>query len=107
MPAVLHTNIVSKTDQARHVAIVLGINAYHGDSSACIVRDGALVAAAEEERFRRGKHWGGFPAESIRYCLQAAGIGLSGVDHVAVNQDKKANLWRKVAFTLCHRPDPA
>ena len=49
--------------------IVLGLNAYHGDASACIVRDGVLLAAAEEERFRRIKHWAGFPSEAVRYCL--------------------------------------
>jgi len=87
--------------------IVLGINAYHGDSSACLVRDGKLVAAAEEERFRRVKHWAGFPSLAIRYCLEAARVDLSSVDHVALNQDRKANLWRKIAFTLSHRPDPA
>ena len=86
---------------------ILGINAYHGDSSACIVQDGKLIAAAEEERFRRIKHWAGFPSESIRYCLNAAGVRLADVDHAAVNQDRKANLWRKVAFTISHRPDPA
>ena len=53
---------------------ILGINAYHGDASAAIVVDGHLVAAVEEERFNRIKHWAGFPAQSIRYCLEAAGI---------------------------------
>ncbi len=48
---------------------VIGINAYHGDASACILRDGELIAAAEEERFRRIKHWAGFPSKSIQYCL--------------------------------------
>ena len=57
--------------------IVLGINAYHGDSSACLVRDGQLVAAAEEERFRRIKHWAGFPSQAIAYCLSEARIALS------------------------------
>ncbi|MFT3858140.1 MAG: carbamoyltransferase C-terminal domain-containing protein [Aquabacterium sp.] len=84
---------------------VLGINAYHGDSSACLVKDGVLVAAAEEERFRRIKHWAGFPSQSIAYCLQAQGITLSDVQHVAINQDTKANLWKKVGFTLARRPD--
>jgi carbamoyltransferase len=84
---------------------ILGINAYHGDSSACLLIDGALVAAAEEERFRRIKHWAGFPSEAIKYCLAEAGIALSGVDHVAINQARGANLWRKVAFTLSTRPD--
>ncbi len=85
--------------------LVLGINAYHGDSSACIVSDGAIVAAAEEERFRRVKHWAGFPSESIRYCLEAAGASLADVQHVAINQDSRANLWRKIGFTLASRPD--
>ncbi len=87
--------------------IVLGINAFHGDSSACIVRDGALIAAAEEERFRRIKHWAGFPSESIRYCLAAAGITLAGVDHVAINQDARAALGRKVVYALTRLPSPA
>ena len=43
------------------MSIIIGINAYHGDSSACLVKDGVLVAAAEEERFKRIKHWAGFP----------------------------------------------
>jgi len=86
---------------------VLGINAYHGDASACIVRDGVLIAAAEEERFRRVKHWAGFPSESVKYCLREAGTAFAGLDHVAINQDAKANLWRKLAFTLGKRPDLA
>ncbi|MBI4913951.1 MAG: carbamoyltransferase [Acidobacteria bacterium] len=84
---------------------LLGLNAFHGDSAACLLRDGALVAAAEEERFRRVKHWAGFPSEAIRYCLEAGGIGLEQVDHLAFNQDSKANLGRKVAYTLLKRPD--
>lgn len=85
--------------------VVLGINAYHGDSSACLIRDGVLVAAVEEERFRRIKHWAGFPSESIRYCIAEAEISLSQVDHVAINRDPKANFLKKVGFTLKGRPD--
>ena len=84
---------------------ILGLNAYHADSSACILRDGTLVAAAEEERFRRIKHWAGFPELAIKYCLDAAGIALAEVDHVAINRDPRANLWRKALFTLRQRPD--
>ena len=84
---------------------ILGLNAYHGDSSACLVKDGALLAAAEEERFRRIKHWAGFPSESIRYCLSEAGIRLGDVDVVAINQDASANLWKKVAYMVRRRPD--
>ncbi len=86
--------------------IVIGINAFHGDSSACLVRDGQLIAAAEEERFRRIKHWAGFPSEAIRYCLEAGGLRLEDVDCLAVNHDPKANVWKKAAFVLRHRPAP-
>ena len=64
------------------------------------------VAAAEEERFRREKHWAGFPAQAIGYCLREAGVGLSDVDHVALNQDGRANLVRKLGYLLSHRPNP-
>jgi len=87
--------------------IILGLNAFHGDSSACLVRDGKLIAAAEEERFRRIKHWAGFPSQAIAYCLREAGIGLGELDHVALNQDSRANLWRKLAYLARQRPDPA
>jgi len=87
------------------VTIVLGLNAYHGDAAACLLRDGEIVAAAEEERFRRVKHWAGFPTEAIRYCLRQAGAGLADVAHVAVNQDARANLWRKLAFVATRRPE--
>jgi len=79
---------------------VLGLNAYHADAAACLVTDGELVAAVEEERFRRIKHWGGFPSESIRYCLAEAGITLADVDHVAVNTDNRARRWRKLGYVL-------
>lgn len=84
---------------------ILGINAYHGDSSACLVKDGQLVTAVEEERFRRIKHWAGFPSESIKYCLKEAGIGLNELSHVAINSDSKANFMKKVGFTLSKRPE--
>jgi carbamoyltransferase len=87
------------------VTYILGLNAFHGDSSACLIRDGALIAAAEEERFRRVKHWAGFPSEAVRSCLNIAGISLGDIDHIAVNQDSNANLGRKIAFTVTQRPD--
>lgn len=83
---------------------ILGINAYHGDASACLVQNGQLVAVVEEERFTRIKHWAGFPAQSIRYCLQVAGISAADLDHVAVSFNPKANLNRKLLFTLQQRP---
>ena len=85
---------------------VLGINAYHGDVSASLVRDGQLVAAVEEERFRRIKHWAGFPTLAIQTVLTMAGIRGTDVQHVAISRDPKANLLRKGLFTVTHRPDP-
>ena len=84
---------------------ILGINAYHGDSSACLIKDGVLIAAVEEERFRRIKHWAGLPTESIRYCLEEAGITLDHVDAIAINQDANSSFWKKVNFTLTKRPN--
>jgi len=87
------------------VIYVLGINAFHGDSSACLIKNGRIIAAVEEERFNRIKHWAGMPNESIRYCMKEAAISLEQVDAIAINQDAKANLWRKIGFTLVNRPD--
>lgn len=84
--------------------IVLGVNAYHADASACLLRDGELVAAAEEERFRRVKHWAGFPSRAIRYCLESARLSLGDVDHVAVNSDARAHIGRKLRYAVVHRP---
>jgi carbamoyltransferase len=84
--------------------IVLGINAYHGDASAALLRDGELVAAAEEERFRRLKHWAGFPREAMRACLELAGVAPTEIDHFALSRDPRAHPWRKALFTLWRRP---
>ena len=84
---------------------ILGINAYHGDVSCVLLRDGELVCALEEERFRRVKHWAGFPSESILKCLEYGGVGPEDIDYFAVSRDPYANLWRKVLFTCRTRPN--
>lgn len=84
--------------------IILGLNAYHGDSSACIVIDGKLIAAAEEERFRRIKHWAGFPSEAIKYCLDEAKIKVEEIDYIGVNRNPTANLFRKAIFAFGKHP---
>jgi carbamoyltransferase len=86
--------------------LILGINAYHADAAACIVRDGKLLAAAEEERFRRVKHWAGFPSQAINYCLREAKVDLSDVTHVAINRSGRANLVRKLRYVAFKRPSP-
>ena len=62
---------------------ILGISAYYHDSAACIVRDGEIVAAAQEERFSRIKHDHRFPHHAVEYCLREAGITADELDHVA------------------------
>ena len=85
---------------------ILGINAYHGGASACIIEDGQLIAAAEEERFTRVKYWAGFPENAIHYCLNEAGIGVHDLDHVGISRDPRANLLRKAKFALRQFPRP-
>src|SRR3954465_3268832 len=79
---------------------ILGINAYHADSSAAIIVDGKLIAATEEERFTRVKHWAGFPAKAILFCLKEAGVTLDQVDHIAIGRDPGAKLAKKMFFLL-------
>ena len=87
--------------------LILGLNAYHADSAACLLCAGVVVAAAEEERFQRIKHWAGFPSESIRYCLAEVGASLADVEIVAINSDPGANFLKKVGYALRNRPDLA
>jgi carbamoyltransferase len=88
----------------RHVAAILGLNAFHGDAAAALVIDGELVAAAEEERFNRVKHCAGFPAQAARWCLADAGLSPGDLDHVAVSRDPGANLWPKLLRALRTNP---
>ena len=84
---------------------ILGINAYHGGASACLIRDGVLVAAVEEERFRRIKYWAGFPTLAIQYCLAAGGITPAELDHIGISRDPGAHLHRKALYALRRRPN--
>jgi len=83
---------------------ILGINAYHPDSSACIINDGVLITAIEEERITRIKHWAGFPILSIKHCLKEANIKLSDVDYISINRDPKVNLFKKFLHILRYMP---
>jgi carbamoyltransferase len=81
---------------------ILGLNAYHADSSAAIFKDGEMIAATEEERFRRIKHWAGFPSEAVQFCLREAGIGLKDLDHIAIGRDPYAKLHKKLLYLAKH-----
>lgn len=83
---------------------ILGINAYHGGASACLIKDGQLIAAAEEERFARVKYWAGFPIQAIRYVLSEAGIQPQDLDHIGISRKPTANLMKKALFAFRRRP---
>ncbi len=77
---------------------ILGINAFHGDSSACLIKDGVVVCATEEERIRRIKHWAGFPSEAIKFCLNDEGITIDMIDHITISRNPKINLQKKILY---------
>ncbi len=84
--------------------IVIGLNAFHADSSAALIIDGQLVVAAEEERFRRIKHWAGFPSQAIQFCLDEAGVQLRDVQAIALNTDPAAAKAKRFWYGIKHRP---
>jgi carbamoyltransferase len=79
---------------------ILGLNAFHGDASAALLRDGVLVAAIEEERLNRIKHWAGLPSLAAAACL--AETDPAELEHIAISRDPRANLWRKVMRVATH-----
>ena len=76
--------------------IVLGLNLFHADSSACLFVDNELISAAEEERFTRIKHCGGFPVNAIKFCLNDNKINLADVNVITINQNKKKIFYKKL-----------
>jgi carbamoyltransferase len=79
---------------------ILGLNSFHADSSAVLLRDGELIGAVAEERLNRVKHFAGFPALAIKEVLDLAGIHISDVDHIGINKDSWANLLAKLGFAI-------
>jgi carbamoyltransferase len=77
---------------------ILGISAFYHDSAACLVQDGRIVAAAQEERFTRRKHDAGFPAQAVRYCLAAGDVGPDQLDAV-VFYDKPLTKFSRILKT--------
>ena len=77
---------------------IIGINAFHADASAAIFVDGKMIAAIEEERFRRVKHWAGFPELAIHFCLKEAGIGIEEVDYFAIGRNTNVKLFKKLLY---------
>ena len=84
---------------------ILGINAFHADSSAVLIKDGEVKAAIEEEKFTRIKHWSGFPKESISWCLEYAKINFSEISHIGINTNPKSTYLRKLRYVLSNKPN--
>ncbi len=79
---------------------ILGLNVFHADTSAALIVNGKLVAAIEEERFTKIKHYAGLPINSIKYCLNSHNLTISEVDIITVNYNSKYNFFNKVLFTI-------
>src|SRR5438876_6116427 len=83
---------------------ILGISAFYHDSAACLVRDGEIVAAAQEERFTRKKHYAGFPSHAVRYCLREGGISLADLRYVAFYDKPLVKFERLLETYLAFAP---
>ena len=80
--------------------IILGINAYHADSSASLLINGKIICATEEERFTRIKHWAGLPLQSIEFCLEYAKISIDQVDSICIGRDPKSKILNKILYSI-------
>ncbi|MGC3976645.1 MAG: carbamoyltransferase [Nitrospira sp.] len=83
---------------------ILGISAFYHDSAACLVRDGEIIAAAQEERFTRRKHDPGFPHKAVEYCLQAGNIGLRDIRHLVFYDKPLVKFERLLETYLAFAP---
>ena len=83
---------------------ILGISAFYHDSSACLLKDGEIIAAAQEERFTRKKHDAGFPTHAIHYCLEAAGIAANKIDNVVFYEKPFVKFERLLETYLAFAP---
>lgn len=86
------------------MAYILGISAFYHDSAACLIRDGDIVAAAQEERFTRKKHDPGFPSHAVRYCLKEAGISLSDLRYIVFYDKPLVKFERLIETYLAFAP---
>ena len=83
---------------------ILGISAFYHDSAACLLKDGEIIAAAQEERFSRKKHDAGFPHYSIQYCLKEARISVNQIDNVVFYEKPFVKFERLLETYLAFAP---
>jgi carbamoyltransferase len=88
------------------MTVLLGINAFHADSAAALVKDGVILNAIEEERFQRIKHCAGFPVAAMQWCLDDAGLTIEDVNHICINTEPKAHQIRRIVYAFSNQLDP-
>ena len=79
---------------------IVGLNFFHADTSASIIKDNKIIAASEEERFARVKHFSGFPIQSLDFCLKASNLKINEIDMISVNSNPFYNIHSKILFSL-------
>ena len=82
------------------MGIILGLNCNHADSSACLIKDGKLLIAIEEERINRIKHWAGLPINSIKECLKNSKIDVNEITDISINTNPLSNINNKLLYFL-------
>tara|TARA_A100000164_G_C21303323_1_gene494341 strand:- start:54 stop:362 length:309 start_codon:yes stop_codon:yes gene_type:complete len=81
--------------------IILGLNVFHAESSASIIKDGEVIASCEEERFTYVKNFAGFPLNAIHFCLNKAGLtSINDVDYISINSNPSYNFKEKILFAF-------
>ena len=80
--------------------IILGLNLFHADSSVCLIKDGKIIHSMEEERFKRIKHYSGFPSESLNQILKNTGTRIEDIDYITTNKSSYYNILGKIRFNL-------
>lgn len=83
---------------------ILGISAFYHDSAACLIDDGKIIAAAQEERFTRIKHDSSFPINSVNFCIREAGINPDQIDHVVFYEKPFPKFERLLETYLAYAP---
>ena len=82
--------------------LILGLNLFHADSSASLIKDGKIIYSLEEERFKRIKHYSGFPIEAIGKVLKYSNTSIEDIDYITTNKSNLYNIFEKVKFSLKH-----
>ena len=88
----------------RKLTSILGVSAYYHDSAACLIQNGRIVAAAQEERFTRKKHDAGFPSHAVEYCLRQGGVGMRDVDYLVFYDKPFVKFERLLETYLSYAP---